>query len=204
MSRKTTATYAPCAVCQTPFKTTPSLRAKGTQRYCSRACYATDRPDLAIPLADRFWKHVQKTESCWLWTAFKDRNGYGRVSAGPGLGTVLAHRAAWELTNGPIPEGMYLLHNCPGVDNPSCCNPAHLTVGSQADNMQDCSRKGRTTYGERSTGAKLTDITATEIRARYATGQCSQASLAKEYGVCQASISELIRGLTWKHLLPPD
>lgn len=83
-------------------------------------------------------------QGCWQWTKNKDRLGYGRLKIS--LGTRLlfktssAHRFAWELIVGEIPEGMCVLHKC---DNRACCNPDHLFLGTQQDNMQDMHKKGR-------------------------------------------------------------
>ena len=86
------------------------------------------------PLEQRFWPKVQKSDGCWLWIAGGDsETGYGRIRAG-GRGTtqLLAHRAAWELTNGPVPDGLWVLHHC---DTPRCVRPDHLFLGDHADNM---------------------------------------------------------------------
>jgi hypothetical protein len=92
-------------------------------------------------IADRFWSKVDKAPSsngCWLWTATKDRRLYGRFwNDGNRFG---AHRTAWELTRGPIPPGLYVLHHC---DTPPCVNPEHLFIGTQTDNMRDMAAKGR-------------------------------------------------------------
>lgn len=87
-----------------------------------------------------FWSKVAKAgaNDCWPWTGCRMRSGYGQHSANGCR--VLAHRRAWELTNGPIPAGKYVCHHC---DNPSCCNPAHLFLGTQTDNMRDAAGKGR-------------------------------------------------------------
>lgn len=79
----------------------------------------------------RFWPKVDKTEGCWTWTAGRDRKGYGRVSNGHGRSPLLAHRVAWTLTHGAIPEGMQLDHLC---RNPACVNPAHLEVVDNREN----------------------------------------------------------------------
>ena len=89
----------------------------------------------------RFWSKVHKTDTCWIWTPYKDRDGYGQVRFHNKR--MLAHRVAWELTNGPIPEGLFVCHNCPGGDNPSCVNPAHLWLGTAAENNLDKVHKGR-------------------------------------------------------------
>jgi hypothetical protein len=91
------------------------------QRLCSLACrYAT------VPLEERFWSKVRKTESCWLWTGAGGGH-YGRLVRGGRLD--LSHRVSWELHNGPIPDGLFVLHNCPGGDTPACVNPDHLWLG---------------------------------------------------------------------------
>lgn len=107
------------------------------------------------------------------------------------------HRVSYELAHGPIPEGLGVLHRC---DNPACVRPEHLFLGDQEANMGDCSSKGRTTIGERSASAKLTEADVLTIRACYAAGGVSQGALAREYGLCQATVSELLRRLTWRHV----
>src|SRR3954469_9850404 len=85
------------------------------RRFCSRTCIRLDgRPP--TPLAERFRKFVAPPDAngCWLWTGSLDK-GYGKIGAGQrGLAPLQAHRVAWELANGPIPEGLCVLHNCPG------------------------------------------------------------------------------------------
>jgi hypothetical protein len=87
----------------------------------------------------KFWSKVQKSDGCWEWTGLISVNGYGRfIAKGPIFWA--AHRYAWALTNGAIPEGRVVMHAC---DNRKCVNPAHLSVGTQSDNLLDASRKGR-------------------------------------------------------------
>lgn len=79
---------------------------------------------------------------CHVWTGHCQENGYGQIRIGDrAVGT---HRVAWAAANGSIPEGLYVLHKC---DNPPCCNPEHLWVGTQADNLRDMREKGRGTAG---------------------------------------------------------
>jgi hypothetical protein len=88
-----------------------------------------------------FWARVKKSEApddCWLWAGAVNKAGYGQFSKG--YGCTLAHRYAWELVNGPIPLGLQICHKC---DVPPCCNPAHLWLGTQKDNMADCVAKNR-------------------------------------------------------------
>lgn len=89
----------------------------------------------------RIMVHVSKTKECWLWTAFKDRDGYGKTLLfHNGKRIQRAHRAIFSLVNGPIPEGMWLLHKC---DNPSCVNPKHLYLGTVIENAKDKSLRMR-------------------------------------------------------------
>jgi hypothetical protein len=93
---------------------------------------------------DRFWSKVATAgpDDCWPWTAATTPKGYGRWTyreGGKNCHTT-AHRKAWELANGPIPAGFQVLHRC---DNPPCCNPAHLWLGTHRDNMADKVAKGR-------------------------------------------------------------
>lgn len=96
-----------------------------------------------MPLAERFWPKVHKRDGCWLWTASTDSNGYGQSFIGRLDGRVRlehAHRVAWRLTFGDIPDGLNVLHRC---DVPRCVNPAHLFLGTDRDNIQDAIGKGR-------------------------------------------------------------
>lgn len=88
-------------------------------------------------VADGYWSLVIVQEGCWDWSGYKQPEGYGTF---PHAKTWYAHRVSWELHNGPIPDGMHVLHTC---DNPPCSNPAHLFLGTVADNMADRKAKGR-------------------------------------------------------------
>jgi len=91
------------------------------------------------PMEVRFWRFVNKTDECWLWQGAKvGQGGYGNF--GVDKKHHLAHRVSYELANGPIPDGMWVLHRC---DNPPCVNPDHLFLGTRSDNMKDAHQKGR-------------------------------------------------------------
>jgi hypothetical protein len=115
-------------------------------------------------LEERFWSKVDVCgpDECWEWTAYRLPAGYGTF----GRPTTTTHRIAWQLTNGPIPEGMFVCHKC---DNPPCVNPAHLFVGTQQDNLRDMWSKGRAEAtrqaGKRNMVAALAALTAEQRRA---------------------------------------
>lgn len=93
--------------------------------------------------AELLWRQVERGDEgeCWEWQGSTNEHGYGRVKVGGRPGPVqLAHRVAWELINGAIPDGLCILHAC---DNPPCCNPSHLFLGTKADNTADMIAKGR-------------------------------------------------------------
>lgn len=100
-----------------------------------------------IPVEDRFWSKVDSSApGCWPWTATRNSGGYGHIRVGEKMRS--AHRVSYELTHGPIPEGMQVMHSC---DNPACVNPAHLSLGSNQDNLLDMARKRRQWNQGRST-----------------------------------------------------
>jgi DNA-binding XRE family transcriptional regulator len=106
-----------------------------------------------------------------------------------------AHRVAYEFGVGPIPDGLFVLHEC---DNPKCCNPAHLRVGTQAENIRQCVERGRKHVSSIRATSKLTHEKAAQIRSLYATGNYTQEQLAKLFGVTGERIHAVIHGRAWK------
>lgn len=145
-----------------------------------------------------FWKRVQikGQDECWEWQGqLMDNRPYGKVKYHQQHWS--AHRLAYTLANGEIPEGMNVCHAC---DNPKCCNPSHLWLGTHADNNKDRTAKGRSAKGESHRSAKLTPSAVTEIREKYASGQYSQEALSKIYGIAQTGIGYIVRRKHWKHV----
>lgn len=143
--------------------------------------------------AERFWRRVKKSDGCWLWAGAVHPHGHGYASLD---GRVqYAHRVAWQLTYGPIPKGVNVCHRC---DNPPCCNPAHLFLGTQADNMQDCADKGRAMVGAMKR-AKLTPSVVAAIKSRLRAGETQQ-SIADDFGVTRAAIGVIAQGRRWRNV----
>jgi hypothetical protein len=143
-----------------------------------------------------FWANVDKSGDCWLWTKGCYWSGYGSFAwKGRSRPT---HRIAWEITHGPIPDGLHVLHRC---DVRRCVNPAHLFLGTESDNHRDKVRKGRqgAARGEKSRNAKLTDEIVREMRTRYAAGE-HQTDLGRCFGVNSSVVSRAVRGETWRHV----
>ena len=191
--------YRQCEHCGRSFVPRPEqIRRAGQGRFCSRPCASTYRRE---HVAERFWRWVDKSGDCWLWVGTRARNGYGTIQIGGASGRRrLTHRVAWELTNGPIPAGVHILHRC---DTPACVNPDHLWLGTQSDNLRDMAAKGRQglqKHPAHTHTAKLTPEDVQAIRRRYAAGGIQQKTLAQEYGVDGRSISAVVHRITWKHL----
>lgn len=138
-----------------------------------------------------FWSKVAIADQndCWLWQQSVGSHGYGQTWDGEHV--LLAHRVAWELTHGPIPEGLFVCHRC---DVRRCVNArAHLFLGTAADNRMDAARKGRA-------WAKLDVEKVREMRRRYVAGGVSTRQLAREYDVDRRAIVFALRGQTWSHV----
>lgn len=146
-------------------------------------------------LPQRFWDKVDVCgpDECWPWKANRSPNGYGMFSLGGRKQS--AHRLASGLRTG---DPGHVLHRC---DNPPCCNPAHLYVGSAQDNVDDMYRRGRAVdvAGEAHAMAKLTLCAVKEIRARYAAGGITQRELGDEFGISHQQVSRIVRGTRWAH-----
>lgn len=156
-------------------------------------------------LKERFWANVDidtdaGPDACWTWTACVDKDGYGQIGRDGKLEK--AHRVAWGLVNGEIPDGKQILHSC---DNPPCCNPAHLFPGTHADNVADKVAKGRQAHvrGEATGNFKLTEELVRELRERRASDE-KVADLAKEKGLPKSTIyaatSTTAAYRTWTHI----
>ena len=143
-------------------------------------------------MLSRFLKKFTKTSGCWEWNGYIRKDGYANFRVGDKK--LNAHRVAYELFVGPIPDGMEIDHLC---YNRKCVNPDHLFVGTQRDNMMDMDRKGRRRWGRK----KLTWEQVCEIRRRQAAGE-KQVTLQREYGVSEDVILGIKKGRYWKRPMP--
>lgn len=194
-----------CEQCSAPFKARPSKLAIGESRHCSRPCADRSR---RRPLADQFWRHVTPghPDECWPWQGYRSPRDRGNLYAEGKQ--VSAHRAAYELHYGPIPAGMSVCHRC---DNPPCCNPGHLFLGTNADNVADKIAKGRQPRGpipvanrktaimrgEINGNAKLTAATVAQIRHFHATEGLGKRRLAARFGISPSQAQRIITGKAW-------
>ena len=145
----------------------------------------------------RFNAKINKTDNpndCWLWTA-GTKNGYGKIISDDGK-MLRAHRVAFELATGINPGKSLVCHNCPDGDNPSCCNPAHLYLGTHTDNNRDTVKKGRSNpaKGERNGQHKLTRVQVEEILALHKSERITHQKLANQYGVKRSTITMILNG----------
>lgn len=151
-------------------------------------------------LTKKFLRGISKLEDgCWTCTtASSTRSGYLHIPiTHDGVrNLVKVHRFSYEHFVGPIPEGMLICHKC---DNRWCCNPDHLFVGSQSDNMQDMVRKGRGLVGEKNANTSFTESDVISIYADIDSG-LTRTAIAKKHGVSAVTISHIATGRNWKHL----
>lgn len=146
-----------------------------------------------------FWGKLEKLEAgCWLYPRANRRHGYGehQFYADGGALKYRAHRLAWMLTHGPVPAGKVVRHIC---DTPLCCNPAHLKLGTQAQNDRERDARGRTARGTHHGMAKLTPEAVMEIRRRVAAGE-TRAAVGTAFGVSRSTVGRVAQGKKWTHL----
>lgn len=157
--------------------------------------------DANIKTAKFSWSKVDQSEpdACWPWKGSVNRWGYGDA-VHDGL-RVNASRAAFIDAKGSVPDGLVVCHAC---DNPICCNPKHLFAATQAENLEDCRRKGRARGCPSGVAhhrflAKLTEGEVRMARVMYASG-VSQTEISRRFGVHSSTISRAVRGKNWSHV----
>jgi hypothetical protein len=153
----------------------------------------THRGRNRVPVEERFHFHVspEPNSGCHLWTAATYPNGYGQVGVNGRM--QLAHRVAWELANGPIPDGLFVCHRC---DVRACVNPDHLFLGTRRQNVDDMLAKKRHVHGAKHPCSKLSENVARAIKA--ATGK--QLDIARAFGVQRSVVCRIKSGDRWGHL----
>jgi hypothetical protein len=145
---------------------------------------------------DRFWRHVNKTETCWLWIGAIS-NGYGAFRIANK--NIKAHRYSYEIQIGIIPKDLNVLHKC---DVRNCVNTEHLFLGTQKDNVQDCINKKRrvNVRGEKHPGVKLTEQQVKEIRTLYKLDLHTQRQIAKQFNINYKLVHKIVNRKIWKHI----
>lgn len=155
---------------------------------------------------DNFYVRVLKHpgRGCWEWTGPKNNKGYGMAYVRELGRRMSAHRASFTLSNGEIPDGLWVLHKC---DNPACVKPSHLFLGTPKDNVKDMFDKGRAvctgSKGAANPNALMTDEQVTSIRKDYVSGVPLDAICAR-YGITRTIMHDYTGGRSWPHLLGVD
>lgn len=194
-----------CLHCGESFTVRLAVVKVGKGKFCSIACHFAHVR--AVPPEQRFWPKVNRNGPipshrpelgpCWEWTGRRSDGGYGRFQIGGK--EAYAHRVAYAMAHGEIPEEKIVCHHC---DNPPCVRDSHLFLGTDADNSKDALAKGRLSgpKGEANLQSKLNPDSVRQIRLRYAAGGVSYSVLAKDYGVHPSQIGAVILGKSWKHI----
>lgn len=186
-----------CPVCGKQF---PWTRNNRDSKTCSYEC--GQRSKWRDPV-ERFWSYVDKSggpDACWPWTKYCLPNGYGRATWENGQD--YAHRVAWIITNGPIPDDVYVCHRC---DNPPCCNPKCLFPGTPTENVQDMYAKDRANPrgapGIRNASAIVDESMVRRIRQLHEGGMTFTA-IAKlsDVPISESQVSRICRRLMWSHV----
>ena len=212
-----------CETCGGPIKTFPSRIARGNGKFCSRPCAhearrGVRRPEMwgrsgvpRRPLEDRFWEKVDKSGTCWLWTAAKYHDGYGMFGVTRSTPR-RASRVAFGLAFGAFDESLDVLHTC---DTPACVRydevgvwvvdgveyprRGHLFLGTNKVNAHDMLAKGRERVGERAGRSKLKSADIPVILLRLSRGE-TQTGIAADHLVSQSLISQIACGAAWKKI----
>src|ERR1700753_2039822 len=141
---------------------------------------------------EEFFSNVKiNKNSCWEWQRYLNKYGYGYISTEGKSWSI--HRYAYYVTHGSIPSKKWVLHKC---DNRKCINPDHLYLGDNAQNVKDRVQRNRGAIAERNASSKLTTKEVTKIKKMTGTLR----SVSEKFGVAIATIDDIRRGRTWKHV----
>lgn len=159
-----------------------------------------------VPLSERLWAKISTEPGqgpngdCWEWNGYRTARGYGVVAIGAGQRgkTMKAHRVAWQLSHGAIPEGMDVRHRT--CDNPPCCRVDHLALGDHLENMRDKVAAGRSGRGIHRSEHKLDEPTVRAIRERHASGGMTYKQVGAEFGISGTMVGYLVRRMSWAHV----
>ena len=176
-----------CQICGNEFNVRSYQLKIGTGKYCSSKCRGkgVNKP---VPVEERIMKFIDVKEEndCWEFKGSKNKNGYGKIGVG-GKKNDSAHRVIFKIYNSDIPKDMVILHTC---DNPSCCNPKHLVLGTQNDNIQDMVQKGRNKVR---TGSIMPLELLEEIKNTYSGQKGFKIEMARKYSCSPTTITNLIK-----------
>jgi hypothetical protein len=145
---------------------------------------------------ERFMEKVLiPDKGCWIWNAFKNKEGYGLFRYGNKI--ALAHRISYEIFDRKPASSELVCHHC---DNPSCVNPKHLFLGTDRTNSDDKIRKKRHLFGSKFPQSKIDESTAIKIRKEYFVKNMTTRELSKKYGIAHSGISNVITYKNWRHI----
>lgn len=192
MSSVNVSNYPLCKRCGQRIKWSTLRKCKNT-KFCSFQCYCKNKTK--TPAERLRLKSVTKLNGCIEWIGNKNNKGYGIMEV---AGRTLAcHRLAWELANNKkVPNNMCVCHSC---DNPPCINPAHLWIGTRADNHIDMVNKNRHAHGKNS-NSRLTEQQVLQIRSEYKGIRGEYRRIAERLGVSRSVIEDVVQRKTWSHI----
>lgn len=195
-----------CLECKTTFMESVAYYELRGRKFCGRKCHSAylERENT---LEKAFLNHIKKSnepDGCWVWTAAQTSTGYGLMGFRGKM--IKTHRASWMIYRGEIPKGMFVCHSC-DLNYPTgdtsyrlCCNPHHLWLGTNQENVDDMIQKKRHAHGKQASYSKLTEEQAIQIKRLLAEDKLSQDKIARQFGITRSNVLNIKLGNAWKHV----